>query len=87
MLSLSDSIYTLSFPTFKTKAILSADFQTLTFSSESHWRKMDGIDLDDTEWINRKDGKELHMIQEGNIIKVMDWQKYFLFTFQLLLAI
>jgi hypothetical protein len=48
---------------------------------------MDGIDLDDTEWINRKDGKELHMIQEGNIIKVMDWQKYFLFACQLLLAI
>jgi hypothetical protein len=84
VLSLSDSIYTLSFPSFKTKAILSSDFQTLTFSSESHWHKMNGIDLDDTEWINRKDGKELHMIQEGNVIKVMDWQKYYLFVCELI---
>ena len=44
---------------------------------------MNEIDLDDTEWINRKDGKELHMIQEGNVIKVMDWQKYYLFACEL----
>jgi len=74
----TDSIYTLFFPTFNTKAILSADFLTLTFSSDSHWHKINQIDLDDTVWINRKDGKELHMIQEGNVIKVMDWQKYYL---------